>query len=84
MRLVRTLAKVIVDWMNALKRSHVLVADWLLQAVNAEVTRLPLFCFQVFDSELDFPQLVRTVTNTYWPPVVLDDNCLYPRLFAYV
>jgi polyisoprenoid-binding protein YceI len=26
----------------------------------------------------NFPQLVRTVTNTYWPPVVQDENCQYP------
>jgi polyisoprenoid-binding protein YceI len=26
----------------------------------------------------DFPQLVRTVVSTYWPPVVQDENCQVP------
>jgi polyisoprenoid-binding protein YceI len=26
----------------------------------------------------DFPQLVRTVVSTYWPPVVEDENCQVP------
>jgi len=26
----------------------------------------------------DFPQLVRTVVSTYWPPVVQDENCEVP------
>jgi polyisoprenoid-binding protein YceI len=26
----------------------------------------------------DFPQLVKAVTATYWPPVVQDENCQYP------
>lgn len=26
----------------------------------------------------DFPQLVRAVINTYWPPVVQDENCTQP------
>jgi polyisoprenoid-binding protein YceI len=26
----------------------------------------------------DFPQLVRTVVSTYWPPVVQDENCQAP------
>jgi polyisoprenoid-binding protein YceI len=26
----------------------------------------------------DFPQLVRTVISTYWPPVVQDENCQVP------
>jgi polyisoprenoid-binding protein YceI len=26
----------------------------------------------------DFPQLVKTVVNTYWPAVVQEENCLYP------
>lgn len=26
----------------------------------------------------DFPQLVRTVVSTYWPPVVQDENCQQP------
>lgn len=26
----------------------------------------------------DFPQLVRTVVNTYWPTVVQDESCQYP------
>jgi hypothetical protein len=26
----------------------------------------------------DFPQLVKTVISTYWPPVVQDENCQYP------
>jgi polyisoprenoid-binding protein YceI len=26
----------------------------------------------------DFPQLVKTVVNTYWPPVVQDENCQNP------
>jgi len=26
----------------------------------------------------DFPQLVRTAVNTYWPPVVQDENCETP------
>jgi polyisoprenoid-binding protein YceI len=26
----------------------------------------------------DFPQLVKTVVNTYWPTVVQDENCQYP------
>ena len=26
----------------------------------------------------DFPQLVRTVVSTYWPPVVQDENCKVP------
>jgi polyisoprenoid-binding protein YceI len=26
----------------------------------------------------DFPQLVKTVLNTYWPTVVQDENCQYP------
>lgn len=26
----------------------------------------------------DFPQLVRTVVNTYWPPVVQEESCQYP------
>jgi polyisoprenoid-binding protein YceI len=28
----------------------------------------------------DFPQLVRTVVNTYWPPVVQDENCQTPAV----
>jgi hypothetical protein len=26
----------------------------------------------------DFPQLVKTVVNTYWPPLVQDENCQVP------
>jgi hypothetical protein len=26
----------------------------------------------------NFPQLLRTVVATYWPPVVQDENCRYP------
>jgi polyisoprenoid-binding protein YceI len=26
----------------------------------------------------DFPQLLKAVTATYWPPVVQDENCRYP------
>jgi hypothetical protein len=26
----------------------------------------------------DFPQLVKTVVNTYWPTVVQEQNCQYP------
>jgi hypothetical protein len=26
----------------------------------------------------NFPQLVKTVINTYWPTVVQDENCQYP------
>ncbi len=26
----------------------------------------------------NFPQLLKTVLNTYWPPVVQDENCQYP------
>jgi len=26
----------------------------------------------------DFPQLVKTVVSTYWPPVVQEENCQYP------
>jgi len=26
----------------------------------------------------DFPQLVRTVISTYWPPVVQDEHCQVP------
>jgi len=26
----------------------------------------------------DFPQLVKTVASTYWPPVVQDENCFVP------
>jgi hypothetical protein len=28
----------------------------------------------------EFPQLVRTVVNTYWPPVVQDENCQTPAV----
>jgi polyisoprenoid-binding protein YceI len=28
----------------------------------------------------DFPQLVRTVVNTYWPPVVQDEHCQNPEV----
>jgi polyisoprenoid-binding protein YceI len=28
----------------------------------------------------DFPQLVRAVVNTYWPPVVQDENCQTPAV----
>jgi len=27
----------------------------------------------------DFPQMVKTVLNTYWPPVVQDENCSVPN-----
>ena len=27
----------------------------------------------------DFPQLVKIVVNTYWPPVVQDENCRVPN-----
>ena len=27
----------------------------------------------------DFPQLVKTVISTYWPPVIQDENCEVPR-----
>ena len=26
----------------------------------------------------DFPQMVKTVVNTYWPPVVQDESCQNP------
>jgi hypothetical protein len=28
----------------------------------------------------DFPQLVKTVVNTYWPPLVQDENCQTPNV----
>lgn len=30
----------------------------------------------------DFPQLVRSVLNTYWPPVIQDENCTQPSFIG--